>query len=115
MKTAKRPVLISIASVLGFLWMFVAFVKVFSPAVKKMGMFVPSGYGLIVALSFIAWVGIWYMKRWGVFLLIIMNLARWLFLYFLEGFDFATYFGMVLSGFFYVLFFIYFKKMDRNL
>lgn len=115
MNSVKRPILITISCVLGFLWMFIAFVKVFSPSVKKLGMFVPSAYGLIVALLFISWVGIWYMKRWGVAMFVIFSILRIAFLFFIEEAGFSNYFGIVLSFLFLVLFAFYYKQMDRNL
>ncbi|GAB4204918.1 MAG: hypothetical protein Fur0023_13260 [Bacteroidia bacterium] len=61
----KRPWYISTFCIAGWLWLFILFPSVFSPETKKIHLLLPSLYGIIIALLFISFVGIWYLKRWG--------------------------------------------------
>ena len=54
----KRPKIITVFCVLMYVGLLISFPQVFSPGVKKLGVFVPAIYGLLVAAQFIATVGI---------------------------------------------------------
>lgn len=70
--TYKRPVLLSIICVIGFIFpVLFSMGMMFSPETRRMGDFFPALFGLLVAARFISYVGIWYMKRWGADLLMI--------------------------------------------
>jgi hypothetical protein len=75
----KRPRIISLICILAYGNIILAFLKVFSPAVKKLGMLMPAIFGTIVAAHFISCVGIWYLKRWGVQLYLLAFFAKVLF------------------------------------
>lgn len=61
----KRPWYISLFCIAGWFWLFVIFPSVFSPETKKIHLLLPTIYGIIIAFLFISFVGVWYMKRWG--------------------------------------------------
>ena len=77
----KRPLILSIICVIGFLWVVITFPGVFSPSIKKLGVFMPAIYGLIVAATFISFIGVWHLKRWGMELYAISFFVRCCFLF----------------------------------
>lgn len=77
-----------------------------------MGDWFPAIYGLLVASSFISFIGVWHMKRWGVQLYIISFFVKqMLFIYTND----ISYIGIVFSVFFIASMMGYYSKMDRNL
>ncbi|MES2591276.1 MAG: hypothetical protein V4608_05280 [Bacteroidota bacterium] len=108
----KRPKLITAVCVLGFIWIVFSFPAVFSPSVKKLGDWYPALYGLIVAFSFIAYIGVWHMKRWGVHLFIITFFIKEMLLIFIND---LNYIGLSISAFFIIVMVYFYKKMDVNL
>lgn len=108
----KRPLYISILCVIGFLWVVISFPSVFSPEVKRSSVFLPALYGIIIASQFIALIGVWHMKQWGVnwfigvfFLKTIVGVV---------GSDVAPL-GTFLSVVFIISFLFFYKRMDKNL
>ena len=89
-----------------------SFPGVFSPAVKKLGDWYPALFGLLVAASFISYVGVWHMKRWGVNLFVTTFFVKELLLIFIDD---VSYVGIVLSVFFIVSMIVFYKRMDLNL
>src|SRR5687767_3431015 len=75
----KRPKMISVICIVGYLSVLFSFPQVFSPPVKKMGVLVPALYGILVSAHFISCVGIWYFKQWGVQLYLLAFFAKTLF------------------------------------
>jgi phosphatidylserine synthase len=61
----KRPWYIKLFCLSGWIWLFVLFPSVFSPETKKIHLLLPSIYGIIIAFLFIATIGIWHLKKWG--------------------------------------------------
>lgn len=90
------------------------FLDAFSPAVKKLGQFYPALYSLLMCLQFIAFVGIWYMKRWGIELFIVSFFGKSILFLFMNTLSYTS-FTFVLSGIFIVLLLFYYRKMDVNL
>jgi len=88
------------------------FPGIFSPSVKKLGDWYPALFGLIVAASFISYVGVWHMKRWGVELYIVTFFIKQVILYLIDD---ISYVGIVLSTFFIISFLVFYKRMDQNL
>jgi hypothetical protein len=90
------------------------FLDAFSPAVKKLGQFYPALYSLIMCLQFISFVGIWYLKRWGVELFIASFFGKAALFVFMNTlhYDSLTF---ILSVLFIVLLLFYYRKMDVNL
>lgn len=111
----KRPAVISWFCVLGYLSILVAFPQVFSPQVKKLGLFMPAVYGLLVAADFMAYVGIWYVKRWGAELFLLSYFAKTLLDLTLDNTGPMFYSGQVFSWLFLFFLFRNYRLMDRNL
>lgn len=109
---SKRPKLITTVCVLGFIWIVFSFPAVFSPSIKKLGDWYPALFGLIVACSFIAYIGVWHMKRWGVTLFIITFFVKEILLVFIND---LSYIGLLFSLVFIVCMLFYYKRMDVNL
>ena len=110
--TLKRPTLISIVCILGFIWIVFSFPSVFSPTIKKMGDWYPALFGLIVACSFISYIGVWHMKRWGVQLFMITFFVKETILIVVND---VSYVGIVFSLFFLISMISFYKRMDLNL
>lgn len=110
--TQSRPKLITAVCVLGFLWIVFTFPGVFAPSVKKQGDWYPALMGLIVAFSFIAYIGVWHMKRWGVNVFIITFFLKQILLIALND---ISYFGISLSVIFIITMLYFYKRMDTNL
>jgi hypothetical protein len=108
----KRPRLISIICILGFIWIVFSFPSVFSPSIKKMGDWYPALFGLIVASSFISYIGVWHMKRWGVQLFIITFFIKEILLILVED---LSYVGIAFSLFFLISMLFFYRRMDLNL
>lgn len=108
----QRPKLITTVCVLGFIWIVFSFPAVFSPSIKKLGDWYPALFGLIVACSFIAYIGLWHMKRWGVSLYLITFFAKQLLLIYIND---ISYIGIFVSSAFIVVMLSFYKKMDINL
>ena len=108
----KRPVLLTIVCILGFTWIVFSFPGVFSPSVKKLGDWYPALFGLIVAASFISFIGVWHMKRWGVTLYTSIFFLKQLLLI---AIDDVSYAGIVFSLFFICSMLPFYKRMDVNL
>ncbi len=68
----KRPWYITIFCIAAWLWLFILFPSVFSPETKKIHLLLPSIYGIVIALMFVASVGVWHLKRWGLELFFII-------------------------------------------
>ncbi len=115
MAQIQRPKIISIISVTAIILILLAFPLLFIPSIKRMGDFIPMTIGIIITLQFIAVIGIWHMKQWGVQLFITMFTIRVVTFMLLEVFDFRFFFNIFYSLVFIIFFLIYYKKMDKNL
>lgn len=77
-----------------------------------MGDWYPALFGLIVACSFISYIGVWHMKRWGVQLFAITFFVK-------EGLlflkDDLSVMGVVFSLFFLITMLFFYRRMDLNL
>ncbi|HEY0030235.1 MAG TPA: hypothetical protein VGC65_05710 [Bacteroidia bacterium] len=110
--SVKRPVLLKIVCIIGFIWIIFSFPAVFSPSIKKMGDWYPALFGLIVAASFISYIGVWHMKRWGVQLFVVTFFIKETLLVLVND---LSYVGVVLSALFIVSMLAYYRRMDLNL
>lgn len=108
----KRPKLISIVCVLGFIWIVFSFPSVFSPSIKKLGDWYPALFGLIVACNFIAYIGVWHMKKWGVGLYIVIFFIKETILILIND---ISYVGLFFSTLFIGIMLFFYKRMDVNL
>lgn len=111
----KRPPLISIICIVGYLSVVFTFPQVFSPAVKKLGVFMPALYGILVAANFISCVGIWYFKQWGVQLYIISFFAKTLFYLLTNQLGPLFYANVALTSIFIIVLLRHYRQMNPNL
>lgn len=111
----KRPVILSIICVVGYLSVVFTFPQVFSPGVKKLGLFMPALFGVLVAANFIACVGIWYFKQWGVQWYIVSFFAKTLFYLLTNQLGPLFYVNVVLSCVFIVILLRFYPRMNPNL
>jgi hypothetical protein len=110
----KRPLIITIICIFGWLMVVLNFLDAFSPAVKKIGQFYPALYSLVMCLQFIALVGIWYMKRWGVELFIASFFCKAILFVFMNTFDYNSL-TFIMSVIFIITLLFFYRKMDVNL
>lgn len=110
--TIKRPGILKIICILGFISVVFNFLSVFSPSVKKMGDWYPAIFGLIVASSFISYIGIWHMKRWGVQLFIITFFVKEIVSVLSGSLNIGAIFISIL---FIIPMMVFYKRMDLNL
>ncbi len=112
--TVQRPKIISIISVLGFILVVGGLGTVFSPEIRKLGDFYPALFGLLVSLRFIAYVGIWHMKRWGVELFMITLVAQIIQAVVMDSYVINPV-GLGEHLIALTIMIVYYRKMDRNL
>ncbi len=78
-------------------------------------MFMPALFGILVSAQFIACVGIWYYKQWGVQLYLLAFFAKTLFFLTTDQTGFSFYFGASISLISIVLLLWHYPKMNPNL
>src|SRR5262245_9214623 len=111
----KRPIIISIICIVGYLSVVFTFPQVFSPSIKKLGVLMPAVYGILVAAHFISCVGIWYFKRWGVQLYLLSFFAKTIFYLSIRQTGVVFYFNTALSIIFIIILLRFYPRMDSNL
>jgi len=110
----KRHIILSILCIIGWIMVVLNFLDAFSPSVKKLGQFYPALYSLVMCMQFIAFVGIWYMKRWGVELFIASYFAETILFVFMNTVSYTSP-TFVLSVIFIIVLLVFYRKMDVNL
>ncbi|MEI6019657.1 MAG: hypothetical protein WCR21_00875 [Bacteroidota bacterium] len=111
----SRPKIISFICIFGYLSVLFTFPQVFSPGIKKLGTMVPAIYGILVAMHFIACVGLWYYKQWGVQLYLIAFFSKIIF-YLLSNQTGAVFYVNALFGVvFMVVLLKHYRRMNPNL
>lgn len=115
MRAITRPKIISAICIIGFITVVFNFPSVFSPSIKKIGMFVPALYGFIVAGNFMAFIGLWHMKQWGVQLYLGIFFIKTLFLVSINDLGPGTIVGIISAIIFSVILLRHYPKMDVNL
>ena len=110
-----RPRAITIFCVLSYLGILISFPQVFSPGVKKLGVFIPAFYGFLVATQFIATVGIRYFKQWGVQLFLSSFFAKTVFFMLTGQTGWSFYLGALISLIFIILQLRFYRRMNPNL
>lgn len=118
----KRPWYITLFCITGWFWLFILFPSVFSPETKKIHLLLPSIYGFIIAFLFIALVGIWHFKKWGLEMFFIFLFLKHYLDIFVSSKNSDNGFRYTLSAGF-LFFFIYsiiititaYKKMNKEL
>jgi hypothetical protein len=111
----KRPGVITVLCVLGYISIVISFPQVFSPQVKKLGLFMPAVSGLLVAANFMAYVGIWYMKRWGAELFLYSYFLKMILDLVLGQTGLMYYSGQVFSLVFILILLRHYKRFNLNL
>ncbi|TAL58796.1 MAG: hypothetical protein EPN85_10785 [Bacteroidetes bacterium] len=111
----KRPLILTIICVAGILWSLMNFIFIFSPFIKKISDWAPAIYGVIVALQFISFVGIWHMKRWGVLFYLFSFFLKQSFTILINDIGISEKVGIGISTLFIVFFLIYYRQMDKEL
>jgi hypothetical protein len=111
----KRPKILSFICIIGYLSVVLSFPQVFSPQVKKLGLLMPALYGILVAANFIACVGIWYMKQWGVMLYLLVFFARILFNLGIDDLSPGFYITNLVWILFIIILIRFYPKMNPNL
>lgn len=111
----KRPKIVTLICVIGYLSVLFTFPQVFSPSVKKLGLMMPALYGILVAAHFISCVGLWYFKKWGMQLYLIAFFAKTLFYLTTNQLGAMFYFNTFLSVIFILLLIRHYTKMSPNL
>src|SRR4051812_44692764 len=111
----KRPLPITIICVLGYITVLLTFPQVFSPSIKKLGLFVPAIYGIIVAAQFIGCVGLWFFKRWGAELYLVAFFSKALFHLFTDTAGVGLMFSAVVNIVFLFFLLRHYPRMNPNL
>lgn len=110
-----RPKIISFICVVGYFSVLFTFPQVFSPAVKKLGLYMPAVFGILVAAHFIACVGMWYYKQWGVELYLLAFFSKTLFYLTTNQLGAMFFVNVVITVVFIVLLLRHYRKMSPNL
>ncbi len=107
-----RHKLVTIICVIGFLLVLFSMPTVFSPDTRSMGDFYPALFGMLIAFRFIAYVGLWHYKRWGVELFMYTVFAN-----VVIGIltDTHNVIGTVYHVAILITLAFFYRKMDRNL
>ncbi|MGP8216499.1 MAG: hypothetical protein ACLQQ4_13105 [Bacteroidia bacterium] len=111
----KRPVIITIFSIIGWIIVVLNFLIAFSPSVKKINALYPALYSMVMCLLFISLVGIWYMKRWGVELFVVSFFARDILSVIMNDYSAIGVISFVISVIIIIVLLFFYKSMDRNL
>lgn len=75
----------------------------------------PAIYGLIVAATFISFIGVWHLKRWGMELYVISFFSKMLFFVLTKSFEITSILGIAFSLWFMITYLFFYKRMDVNL
>ncbi len=97
---------------LGLIWSLLSFLYVFSPSVKKVGIWFPAVLGVLVASRFISMIGVMHMKKWGVFLFFTSAFLK---LFLAVMLDQLSVLEVILSVLIGISLLFFFPKMDENL
>lgn len=63
----KRPLLITIICILGFIGGILVIPIVFSPMVEEIATWYPYYFAFTALVGFISLLGLWFMKKWGAY------------------------------------------------
>lgn len=112
--TYKRPKVITVICVMGFILVIGSLGTVFSPTIRKLGDFYPAMFALLVSARFIAFVGIWHMKQWGVELFMVTLVAQIIQATVMDAYEINPV-GLVIHLCNLAILVFHYRKMDRNL
>ncbi|MEO5645580.1 MAG: hypothetical protein ABIQ40_02940 [Bacteroidia bacterium] len=111
----KRPKIISILSVVGFIFSAGQIIAISAPAIRDVGGWYPMLYGSIIALRFISLVGVWYMKKWGAELFAYVTITKIAVQVLVGDFGLASGVDAFFSVVFAIVFLCFYKRMGRDL
>jgi len=109
-----RPKIISFICIIGFILVIFSFPQVFSPSIKKVGMFAPAVYGAIIAFQFISFVGLWHFKQWGAIGFLIVFFGKIYFNIYINDIGVLFYTYVAISVFSFIFILKHFKQMSPN-
>ncbi|HLG02800.1 MAG TPA: hypothetical protein VI731_04340 [Bacteroidia bacterium] len=113
--TRKRPIIISIFAVTGFIISAFQIILISYPGLREIEKWYPVVYGLLTAFRFIALVGVWHMKKWGAELFAYSLLGKIAVQIGVNDFTMLATIDTILSAVFAIVFMCFWKRMDRNL
>jgi hypothetical protein len=111
----KRPRIISILCVLGFIFCSGQIITISAPSIRNVAIWYPVLYGMIVSLRFISIVGVWHMKKWGSELFVYVTLVKIMTQLLVHDFTTMGKVDAFFSVLFGIVFMVYYKRMGRNL
>ena len=111
----KRPVVISILGVIGFIVSACQIIFISAPGIRDVGGWYPILYGSIIALRFISIVGVWHMKKWGAELFAYITLLKIAVQVLVGDFGAGVIADTIVSIAFSVVFLFFYRRMGRDL
>lgn len=114
-KIRKRPIIISIFGVVGFIVSAFQIILISYPGIRKIAAWYPIVYGFFTALRFVSLVGVWRMKKWGAELFVYTLLLKIAVQVLMNDFTTLAMLDMLISIVFSIVFMVFYKRMDRNL
>ncbi len=111
----KRPKIISILGVTGFIFSAGQIIAISAPGIRDVGGWYPMLYGSIIALRFISLVGVWYMKKWGAELFAYITIAKIGVQLLVGDFGFSSGIDAVFSVAFSIVFMCFYRRMGSDL
>ncbi len=111
----KRPRIISIFCVIGFIGAAIQIILISYPGIREIAKWYPIVYGAITALRFISLVGVWNMKKWAAELFTYMLVLKIIIQSLLNDFGWTSVLDTTLSVIFAITFMSFHRRMDRNL
>lgn len=111
----KRPKVISILGVTGFIFSAGQIIAISAPGIRDVGGWYPMLYGSIIALRFISLVGVWYMKKWGAELFAYVTITKIAVQILVGDFGIASGVDAFFSVAFSIVFLSFYRRMGRDL
>lgn len=111
----KRPRIISILGVVGFIFSAGQIIAISAPSIRDVATWYPIVYGMIIALRFISIVGVWHMKKWGAELFAYITIVKIAVQTLLNDFGMFGKIDAVVSIAFAIVFLSFYKRMERGL
>ena len=111
----KRPIVISIICVLGFIVSAGQIIAFSYPGIRAVGKWYPVVYGFLVAFRFMSLVGIWHMKKWGAELFAYAVLVKFIIQMLVGDLTAVSMGDLSLATGFAVIFLSFHGRMDKNL
>lgn len=111
----KRPVIISILGVIGFIFSAGQIIAISAPGIRDVAGWYPILYGTIIALRFISLVGVWHMKKWGAELFAYITVTKIITQVLVGDFGTGAIIDASFSFTFAIIFISFYKRMGRDL